>query len=204
MYFKLTSLFLFLVFRLMGQENENLISDASFEKYSTCPKDITGSSQNFVLKKWSTPTLGTPDYYNTCSLFLPSSVPKNTDGYQEALEGNGYIGITVSNQLCEYVQTRLLKPLIKDSVYLMEFYVNLSNLSGRTYRNLGMYLSNKEMNISTTEPLDVIPQLVSNQYYQDTLNWELFSEQYKAQGGERYVIIGFFPSSKKDFHKIKS
>ena len=204
MYLKLTSLFLLLVFRLLGQENENLISDPSFEKYSTCPKDITGSPQNFVLKKWSSPTLGTPDYYNTCSIFFPASVPKNTNGYQAAYEGEGYIGITVSNQLCEYVQTRLLKPLIKDSTYLIQFYVNLSNYSGRVYRNLGMYLSNKEMNISTTEPLDVNPQLVSNQYYQDTLNWELFSEQYKAQGGERYVIIGFFPSSKKDFQKIKS
>ena len=92
---KMKSLFftILCLFNLLGNA-QNLASDGSFENYKRCPQNLIGQTSEFMLKEWTIPTQGTTDYFNRCSKIKnAASVPDNQVGHQEALTGNGYIGL---------------------------------------------------------------------------------------------------------------
>ncbi len=78
---------------------QNLVPNYSFEGHDTCFFEI-GSIKNYPdfdtkvgVQAWLAPTLGNPDYYNSCNTNVTgANVPMYFVGYQYSKTGNAYVG----------------------------------------------------------------------------------------------------------------
>jgi hypothetical protein len=173
---------------------QNLVTNPSFEIYSTCP---TGANELNKAIPWYDPTGSTSDYFNACSVGY-ANVPKCIAGYQLARTGTAYAGLfgmfTYGDNYREYIQIELNGDLQPDSCYFVEFYCNLYNLSYYSLNKMGAYLSDTA--ITTTVPPSLVlnypPQINAAGFLSDTLNWMQVSGYYLATGGEKYITIGNF------------
>src|SRR5687768_2852373 len=97
--------------------SQNLIPNPGFEAFSECPGNYSEAAHEFRAEGWRSATMGSPDHFHSCSVG-EADVPHNWAGVSEAFEGNGYAGIYLwmndaSNSYREYLQCKLLQPLIK-------------------------------------------------------------------------------------------
>lgn len=175
---------------------QNLVPNGDFELYSGCPYDYSQIDSSLF---WINPSMvGTPDYYNQCASPVIVGVPVNGSGFQQAYSGGAYAGFYVwwdnSTNVREYIETPLTMPLIANSVYHFEMFVNLGNNYQYSTDDIGVYFS--DTLVANTGPLTILPftaqvNNVSGNVF-DTLNWTLVSGDYTASGGENYIIIGNF------------
>lgn len=182
---------------------ENLVPNGSFEEYYNCPNTTDGFYIE-ACKFWTNPTLGTSDYFNSCSSEIDwsgnylYSIPENYYGFQTARTGEAYAGF-VYTQLAdttlpyaEYIQVELLHPLISNKTYELTFYLNNPNIY--CPNSIGCYFSPSEINENSDDILHLTPQFQSNlsTFFCDTLDWIEVKSHYLAHGGEKYIIIGIF------------
>lgn len=202
---KIPLLLMFMLLILFGNA-QNLVSNNSFEQYTTCP--FVYNDLEFAVG-WINPcdppygTTGTQsgssDYFNACDT-LWMGVPTNITGFQPARTGNGYAGlICFYNPITpvtyrEYIETELVSPLMPGANYYFEMYVNLANTSDYAIEDFGVYFSDTLIDgLHTHLPLPYLPQISNmNGVISDTTNWILISGNFQATGGERYMIIGNF------------
>jgi len=188
-------LFLLLILLSTICDAQNLVPNGDFEQFSGCPDD-QGQIDSALF--WINPSvLGTPDYYNLCSVSFKATIPDNQYGYQQTHGGTGYAGIYLvqpvfSFPVREYIEVQLISPLIAGSCYHLELYVNLGNQCKWTCSAFGVYFSDVLVTGSPNyDPLPFIPQIANPPgAVFDTLNWSLVSGDYTAAGGENYIIIG--------------
>jgi gliding motility-associated-like protein len=171
----------------------NLVPNPSFENYTSCP---TWSSQINYAYPWVMPSLGTSDFYNSCSIGIVG-VPLNTFGYQKARTGVAYAGGQMTSGYREYITSPLNMRLLKDKYYCIEFYVNLADASSTFISDsvsIGIYISNDSVYNSTIGILPYTPQIYNSisQNINDSINWTKISGVYQALGGESYITIGNF------------
>lgn len=191
---------LLIVFSLLGLHfnliSQNLVPNSSFENYSSCPND---ASQLDSLYNWFNPNGGSSDYFNSCFTtgFLNVSVPSNFFGYQQAVTGNGYIGLylfyPISNYR-EYAEVQLTNSLSSGVTYYISLKLSLTDSSNYATDELGIYFSNDSLISGQFSNFTVTPQ-IKNQtgnYIADKVNWVFFSGEYIASGGEKYITIGNF------------
>lgn len=177
--------------------SQNLIPNGGFETYISCP---TLWSQPYLAPPWSMPTLGTSDFYHTCTPANPwFTVPASALGYQFPRTGDGMAGavmyVQVSPEYREYLQTSLLTPLQAGIAYEVELYVNISNFSAFTVPHLGAFISTVAPQNQTAEDLySFFPQLAnsSSNLVMDSLGWVRIADTFVASGGEQYITIGNF------------
>lgn len=177
-------------------KSQNLIPNPSFEQFTTCPFEL--DRLNFC-SPWYNVTNATPDAYNQCSNG-GNSVPISGFGYQAARTGVGYAAIlTYTGNLGlggwrEYIGIKLNSTLKKDSSYLFEMYVNLSDTVYHNSPNVGVYFTkNKLLNTAITGPIIRSAQInnsLTNTF--DTVLWTRVHGTYTAKGGESYLTIGNF------------
>jgi len=189
---------------------QNLVPNSSFEETRACPKDC-----DYIggVVAWNLFPNFSADYFHRCANvyqtieyrrrfpfeeILNFSVPRNMFGYQEARTGDAYAGISMCY---EALAVKLLRPLIKDSVYKAEFFVSLADSSNVGTRYFGMYISESPIRIITDNQmlissfiLDTPPQIQNprDRYLTDTANWTPITGFYTAKGGEQYIAIGGF------------
>lgn len=188
-------LFIFLSFCKINAQ-VNLVPNYSFETYTSCP---TGSSQISLAVPWKGVTTNSTDYFNACGTG-GASVPISGAAWQYARTGVAYAGIWAQQGYYrEYLQVKLDSVLLQDSCYLVEFYCNVSNLSAYGIRKMAAGLSNTAISaVGPGQVLQYTPQIVSNQFLADTVNWMRVTGYYKAIGGEQYITIGNFDTSLSD------
>jgi hypothetical protein len=174
---------------------QNLVPNPSFEVYISCP---TSASQIFLAVPWQGVTTNSSDYFNSCGSG-GTNVPNGGGGaFQHARTGVAYSGIWAymgCYYYREYLQVHLNSALMQDSCYLIEFYCNLNNLSSYGINKMAAAISINPISATTTgagSTLIYSPQIVSNQFIIDTVNWIKVSGYYKALGGEEYITIGNF------------
>jgi len=191
---------------------ENLVPNPSFEETRACPKDC-----DYIggVVAWNLFPNFSADYFHRCANIFQTieyrrrfpreeilnfSVPRNIFGYQEARTGDAYAGISFCY---EALAVKLLRPLVRDSVYKVEFFVSLADSSNVGTRYFGMYFSetairttiDNQMSISGFL-LDCPPQIQNppDRFLTDTTNWTPITGFYTAKGGEEYIAIGgFYP-----------
>ncbi|MBK9639542.1 MAG: T9SS type A sorting domain-containing protein [Bacteroidetes bacterium] len=174
--------------------SQNLIPNGSFEVYSSCPSFY---SQIDSALYWFSPTVGTPDYYNSCATNFAVSIPNNYSGYQNAI-GSGFTGIillhTQAVNTREYIETQLSSPLLANQSYYFKMYVNIADKSEKRTDAIGVYFS--DTLIAGFAPATVLPFIpnISNTsgLFLDSINWRMVSGIYSAHGGEQFVVIGNF------------
>jgi len=193
-------------------KGQNLVPNPSFEETRACPKDA-----DYIggVVGWNLFPNFSADYFHRCANvyqtmeyrqrfpreeILNFSVPRSMFGYQEAHSGDAYVGISMCN---EAIAVKLLRPLVKDSVYHVEFFVSLADSSNVGTRYFGMYFSetairviNDNRMLISSFSLDTPPQIQNprDRYLTDTINWTPITGNYTAKGGEQYIAIGgFYP-----------
>jgi gliding motility-associated-like protein len=198
-------IFLFiLLFCCEAKTQTNLVYNGDFEIYDTCP---TQASYPTLLeinkcKGWYAPTLGTSDFFNSCSNGIPGPngnvwIPNNVVGYQNTFNGNGYVGLCAFEdinqcQYREYVQTKLNTPLTSGKSYSIEYYVSLANHQAAVNSISALFTTTK---LSTNDNCFIVanPQIkYTAGFITDTLGWTKISGSFIALGGEEYLTLGFF------------
>ncbi len=193
----------FIAFSIKAQEN--LIYNGSFEEYYSCP---TGNDLNDgqleKCKGWWKPTYGTSDYFNACNNSIVG-VPSNFWGYQEALQGNAYVGFGacswdkntgVINDYSEYIQSELTKSLKSCYEYKFTMYVCLSEYSTYAMKSIGTFFSLNTIGDNFDVVIDTLPQVVNKDFFlKDSINWMKIEKTFIAHGGEKYITIGYFLST---------
>ncbi len=177
-------------------EGQNLIPNGDFEGYVNCPNSFN-QYDNFV-SDWIDPTIGSPDYFNSCTSFLQLSVPDNNWGYQPAHSGNAYSGFLFwygppfPPDAREYIEVPLTSALMANSCYHFQMYVSLAEASQVTTNNLSVLFSDTAI-LNQNDLYAFTPQLnLTSSFITDTLTWILISGNYTATGGESFLIIGNF------------
>lgn len=209
--YKLFYIFLFIIlFCCEAKTQTNLVYNGDFELYDTCPTVTTypGNPQIEHCLGWYAPTYATPDYFNSCAISIVGT-PINTFGFQYPFSGNAYCGVFIQNCIqpscdgwwIEYIQSKLVSPLIAGNNYEFSFKIVMSDLGfDYAFSRLGAYFTNSKITKITNKPFTgIVPQVLNttNNYLLDTLNWVNIKGEFIAQGGEEYVTIGYFPDTLK-------
>ena len=139
-----------LLFSFLGY-SQNVILNSSFERCNLCPTKL-GSFKDDVIH-WSAPTLGSTDYFNSCSPLM--GTPENFNGKQLAQDGSAYAGfyLYAPDDYREYMQTKLTRKLEKGKEYKLTLYVSRAEGSDFAIQELGILLVDREMNVDTKKTL---------------------------------------------------
>jgi len=186
---------------------QNLVKNPSFEEYENCPTKL-GNLKDDLLH-WSIPTIGSTDYFNSCSTAM--GTPENFNGSQPSDFGKGYAGLYLyaPDDYREYLQAELSETLIKGKNYRVSFYVSLAEKSDFAIKEFGVLFSNAELDIPIKKELSKMHlyKKKSNSYnyleigysnfYSDTKDWILVHTQFRAKGNEKFVVLGNFKSNKR-------
>lgn len=211
--------------RAQVDEHSNLVYNPSFEEYVQCPRIVDAYGVLTIVDAWFQPTRGSADYYNVCGT-RECGVPKNKLGEQSPHSGSGYCGIYCSKtHYREYLQTQLIRPLLKGRTYRIQYYVSLSEYSSGAVATLGALFTNEMLRDTTwgvlmhKEYRQLTPKIVQTiaTYYEpqvvndydnvlaDTKKWQLISGTFKAAGGELFLTIGnFLPVEQSNLTDIDS
>ncbi len=194
----------FVLFGFVSKIQVNLVFNPNFENVLSCP---TGPNLIKLAAGWDTLKSGgggAPDLFNSCS--NPNNfygVPNNLFGlsYQIPKSGISYVNMALFvNSLAfiqrEYIQTKLIQPLVVGKTYCVSYYVSLTNRSQFAIDELGAYFDNGTIYAPYYAPAVVTPQVKSPSgvYYSDTLNWMKVEGQYIATANYDYLTIGNFKS----------
>ncbi len=213
--------FLSLYFLLLclSANAQNLVPNPGFENFLNCPSALgqvhyyLGLSTVTTADHWVSPTLTTPDYFNSCNTG-DAGVPLNYRGYYPAHTGNAYAGIIAfdhitldtTDLLHEYIQVKLTEPLQPGLNYMVSCYVRL--FITRNMNSIWRQYALKEIHasFSTLQPTrnddmimmgDVTPMTTPDMsFMNDTARWVKISGLYHATGGEEWLTIGILNTRK--------
>jgi len=186
---------------------QNLIRNASFEDYDNCPTKLGNLKDDLLY--WSIPTIGSTDYFNSCSTAM--GTPENFNGSQPSHFGKGYVGLYLyaPDDYREYLQVELSETLAKGKNYRVSFYVSLAERSDFAIKEFGVLFSNNKLEIQIKKELSKMHlykqkgnsynymEIGYSNFYSDTKDWILVHTQFRAKGNEKYFILGNFKSNKR-------
>jgi OOP family OmpA-OmpF porin len=167
------------------KKSKNLIPNPGFEIRKGKGADI----------KTATPWkgVGTVDYF-----IKPEK--RDISQYKGARTGTGYAGLRFQSDYKEYMYVKLDGTLEKGQTYHFKMYIRLLEASNVTVtvKQLGAYFSDTEFHVGMEFNEEGLVDTTYNKGISGTLNWILIQGDYKAQGNEKYIIIGNFRTKMKD------
>jgi OmpA-OmpF porin, OOP family len=177
---------------------QNLVPNPGFENTSQCPYSL--GQVNFAAPWFQPTTLGTSDYFNSCTASTFIDVPQNYFGYQNARNGNAYAGFftyyygDTPYNYREYIEVPLSSALVVGNTYYVNFYVSQADSANYATDDIGVFFSNSSVTSNNYNPLPYIPQVSnpSGNIIVDKWNWIMISGFYTAAGGEAFLTIGNF------------
>jgi len=178
---------------------QNLVPNGSFELFSRCPGNYSLEAAEFRAVDWFSASAGTPDQFHACSQG-GAGVPYNWAGVSDAYDGEGYAGIFLwlsnpKNHYREYLQCRLTEPLVKDSTYRIGFRYKLSPYSRYCVDRIGLLMEDSVVKLANDQVMRRMPtfEIVHDSALnKQTGYWEKAFFEYRANGGEQFVVIGNF------------
>ena len=176
----------------MYSDSFNHVINSSFETAINNDFSYSSTTWKKCLKSDS------PDYFSN----LEESAADFTQyqGGTAPNSGNAFVGMfcyrkridmpnAKSNR--EFIQSRLIQPLKKDSIYTVSMWVHLDSESTGKLKQLNVLFRSSKLELKKeNELLRYRPQLSLNIPDAQTKTWVLIKEQYKAKGNERYMVIG--------------
>lgn len=183
---------------IYAQVLQNMVKNPSFEQYRKVPTDL---GEWGMVDYWSSPTEASPDYFHKRASGKNVDVPYNKMGRCTPRSGHAYTGIYayasryLKRNFREYVQLELKQPLLTGNTYCVKAHVFLAQSSNRAVGALGMTGSKIRTNQKSELPIatkNMTYMLQDDRSPLDERKWVEISCEYKAQGGERYIILGNF------------
>ncbi len=189
---------IFLIFLLIYNScnSQNIIYNGSFELYSKCPNDYAEIEK---AKGWKMPSVGTSDYFNSCSKSTICSVPKNISGYSTPNSGNAYAGFGIffeENISYEFIQTKLLSKLNVGKEYCLTVFVKVASSTNYNFNELSFLFSRDQIKINDK---DFYTDYQTQEYlfydYEplnlDKNKWVKISLKIKPKSEVEFLTIGF-------------
>jgi len=191
--------------------SQNLVPNPSFEEYNVlhCGNTQTKSDFNNATVYWTMPTNATPDLYSnlvdvSCGNH-PFAKSQQATGSQDPKDGDFMVGlITYSERTAhfchdysEYIQVKLIEPLITGTTYHVGFYVSLADKREFASNNMGMLFTELPITSDTCDFLDLKPQYNSTKVITDSENWTFVNGSFLANDFSEYLTIGNFISDEK-------
>ncbi len=189
---RLTISLLFLTCFLRGYA-QNVISNCSFENYSTCPTTV---AQVGNCNLWRPYTAASPDYFNACATGT-AGVPANSFGNEPAAHGQAYVGLVdyINSAYREYVATTF-PALTINITYEVSMSVSLADNTQTASNGLGIYFfQNAPLTIpSTSNILPITPQVSFASYgpLANKTGWVRVSGTFVADSAYTNLVIGGF------------
>lgn len=174
---------------------QNMVSNWSFEYIITCPSD---NGDLNLAPPWFNPNQSTTDLFNTCG--IPQlNVPSNWLGFQWPYHGHGYSNIMATyssfelNYKYEYVSTPV--QLKKETEYLLEFYLSLSESSYYCTNKVSVLFSEVPLPNNVYSYIDLVPTASFQlDWLDDSLGWQKVSIPFIGMESYNFMTIGFFDS----------
>lgn len=204
--------FILLFFSISLIRSQNLITNPSFEDIDSC---YGGASQlGFDVFEWSgcagwsCPIASSSDLW--CANPLIGVEPPNISGigYQVPKTGFNMAGILINGgniiSYREFIQNELSSELINGNTYKLTFFHSPINTDCST-NQFGVYASTAKMDNQSVYFLSHLnPNGISNlnSFHGDTSLWNLVEIFFKANGGEKYLVIGNFQDSTNASHAL--
>ncbi len=195
-------MFLLCICRHEPADAQNLVRNGSFESITSCPAGPVISEQTsvYLAKPWFCTAWDCAEIelFHACDTITGFGVPNNHASVEQyAIHGNAYSGLLLLAYYIggrgELIQTELLTPLIKDSVYCIEFYVIIApRPSHYAIQEIEVYFTyDTLMQSPVTFTFPDTPSVdIHTGILNDTVNWTLISTTYTAKGGERFFSVG--------------
>jgi outer membrane protein OmpA-like peptidoglycan-associated protein len=183
---------------------QNLVPNPGFELIEKCPSTYSDQHVYEFAPDWFSPDFRTPDIYHECSTGKVG-VPENWAGIAPAKEGKAYAGIYIYRKggYREHLMSKLTQPLIKDSVYEIGFYLLHAIYSSDKFQKINIALLNEKPvfdfkgNAQSEINSSELPiKNSSNESF--SRDWIHVSTTYRAKGGERFFLIGWFDRNPGD------
>lgn len=192
-----TTLIICLFFCGPSAFNQNLFPNPGFEEVTGCP-GATIYLKNTKYWHGIPNHYGTPDqFYGDCGY---NGIQNSMAPNQKPYDGVGYVGsFCYGSNLREYITVELSEPMLKDSLYQIEFFVMPANGYGTMINSYGVHFS-------LEEPMGVDPKSLAPIHLEEHVgnpadrmlveraSWTSISGTYKAKGGERFATFGNFKS----------
>lgn len=182
------SIFLFFLLIVNVSVGQNLVPNPSFEVQDTCPK----VSQILLASPWNSPSLGTPDLFNSScsSQSLSARTGVGSSGFFCLFHSPSWPPTPNSR---EYVQVPLDVPLIEGQTYCVSFYTRRHSFR-YAINSIGAYFSVGALNQNNDTLLNFTAQIQndSSNIIQSSSTWVEIAGSFVASGGESHLIIGNF------------
>lgn len=189
-----------LLFPCSSAFSQNIVPNPSFEEYIDFKSEVRSGWHKVQ-------GTDTPDYFNFGKGSSSETIFNEYIGGTSPKTGEGYVGLfcyRVNLQrgiknIREFIESPLIRPLEKDSLYKIEISLLLDGESTIAVKNVGILFS--DISLQSDKDLDLLsikPQVEFNASYLDnTDNWITLQSFYKSQGTEKYLVIGNFRTDKK-------
>jgi gliding motility-associated-like protein len=182
------------------------ITNGSFEQIDSCYG--TYASLGFDVfnwsgcKGWSNPIASSSDLWCSNPKIAQFSPPSVLPGFQYPNTGSNYAGFlftdkTQFSNYREYIQNKLVMPLINGNNYEISFYVS-STVNECNVSQVGVKFYNQKLvDLSRYNLISELADVTNNptNYITDTLGWKKITLYYEANGSENYMLIGCFLDS---------
>lgn len=182
--------------------SQNLVPNASFETYKNIPCGWSTTAAEFAsyVDAWYAPTNTSTDFHSTlcgascwANPTLPVSGESCRIGMEEPHSGNGMAGFYTkvnTHTWHEYIQVKLVKPLIPGQRYCIQMWVSAADNVSSATNNIGMYFSKEPA--QGEDIIEVAPQFNYTEVITKTDGWVLISGSFIADNDGQYLTIGNF------------
>ena len=185
---------LLIVFLLFGHKNviaQCLVRNNSFELV-----DTTGPGIDYIAN-WR--VYHSVDFFSENLSIAGWASPCNVFGCQYSRTGISHIGLyhnanTTSNYR-EYIQTKLIQPLIPGRQYCVSFYISRSDTMEYASKDWGILFTDNIVvtPVPPAEPLiNAMAQVTVPYFVTDDENWTLIQQIYIPSSPNEYITIGNF------------
>lgn len=199
---------------LMAQpaESANLAQNGGFEQLDKEPNTFDQLSR---AGGWDDVTIGLCDLFSKEASVKNVGIPENFYGHIEPQEGAHYAGFFAWKDdqqrdydgdpadpfkpgwsaYSEYPWTTLSAPLKEGHTYEVSFFVALAGNSDRAVAGIGAYFSTVKLKYQNRMFLKERAQVVEVKILKERDTWVEVKGTFKADGDERYLVIGTYPTA---------
>lgn len=164
---------------------------------------------------WNNVTLGMAELFSKSATVKTVGIPDNFYGTMEPFEGDHYAGFMAWkddqrsnfeggpedpfkpgwNAYSEYPITELPITLKDGVTYEISFQVALAGNSDRAVAGIGALVSPLNLRYPNRSFLGERPQVVADKVLEERGKWVEVRGRFKADGDERFLVIGTFPTA---------
>jgi outer membrane protein OmpA-like peptidoglycan-associated protein len=183
-----------LLFPLTQQNNLIINPDFDFYFYKSVPIIYYGNNRiEAWVPFWTTPGKYTPDYISNLR-FIDVLDYNSLFDNKLPLKFN-YIGIALfkdDDDYSEYIQGKLIKPLIKGRTYCFKISINSTRFTKYLVNRLACNFSPALISVNSQNEDSISPQITFSYLPTEPKAFVTLCDYFTAKGGEKYLTIGRF------------